>query len=89
MESHTSFPCPRCQIGHCQPIQTTYVQMYGDQLISIPDVAAWRCDICGLQEFNPEALLHISKLLNLGNSAPEAPRTTSRTGEQKDIRPAK
>jgi YgiT-type zinc finger domain-containing protein len=58
-----SFPCPRCQIGHCQPVQATYIQMYGDHLISIPNVEAWRCDICGLQEFTPETLMMVDHLL--------------------------
>lgn len=63
MPAHSNYPCPYCQIGHCQPGQAAYVRIQGSEVISVPDMDVWTCDICGFQEFDREAILNIETLL--------------------------
>ncbi len=51
-----SFTCPRCGVGRCQPTTTTFVDVYADQLLSIPNVAANICDVCYFAEFDQSAI---------------------------------
>jgi YgiT-type zinc finger domain-containing protein len=62
MHAKSPYMCPRCQIGHLQRGQATFVTCLNDQLLSIPDVAAWSCDICQYREFDVEAIHQIEVL---------------------------
>jgi YgiT-type zinc finger domain-containing protein len=72
MSERPSYTCPRCQIGQCHPGELTYVRMYQGLLFSVPAMPAWTCDICGLQEFDQEVLMHIDRLMGQGVLPPRA-----------------
>jgi YgiT-type zinc finger domain-containing protein len=59
MHANSPYICPRCQIGHLQRGQATFVTCVDEQLLSIPDVAAWACDICHYREFDADAVRQI------------------------------
>jgi len=54
--------CPQCGFGRMQPVSMTYIQVYNGTLIQAPNVAAWKCDICGQTFFDPEAVRRIELL---------------------------
>jgi hypothetical protein len=55
--------CPRCVIGHCDPDKTTLVRLYGETVISIQTMPVNICDTCGYQEFEPNAVEIINRLV--------------------------
>jgi YgiT-type zinc finger domain-containing protein len=59
MHANSPYICPRCQIGHLQRGQATFITCVDDQLLSIPDVDAWACDICHYREFDATAIRQI------------------------------
>jgi YgiT-type zinc finger domain-containing protein len=58
-----TYECPRCQIGHCHPGKTTFTRLHHGRLISVPDMTVYTCDVCGFQEFDPEAMTILQRLL--------------------------
>ena len=74
MNDETAYPCPSCQIGYCQPGTGTYLRMVGDLLVSAPDTPLWKCDICGYEEFDREAIMHLEALLGQYESVPDSQR---------------
>lgn len=50
------YACPRCTVGRCAPRTTTFADLYHGQLLSIPNVAAYICDVCHFAEFESETL---------------------------------
>lgn len=50
------YTCPRCGVGRCQPTTTTFVDLFGNSLINIPNVPANICDVCHFAEFDPSAI---------------------------------
>ncbi len=50
------YPCPRCTVGRCWPQLTTFAEVYHGQLLSIPNVSAFVCDVCHFAEFEQETL---------------------------------
>jgi len=63
MTEHASFMCPRCQIGRCQPGQTTYVRLLEGQLLRVPKMLAYTCDVCGYHEYDPESMMRLEALV--------------------------
>lgn len=56
MTEQEGYPCPRCTVGRCSPQQTTFAQLHHGQLLCIPNMLAFVCDVCHLAEFEPAAL---------------------------------
>lgn len=54
--------CPRCGVGHLLATRLTYIHLYDNTLIHAPNTAAWRCDVCGLTVFDPDAVRRIDVL---------------------------
>ncbi|MCY3834299.1 MAG: hypothetical protein OXG85_14900 [Chloroflexi bacterium] len=50
------YACPRCTVGRCAPRTTTFADLYHGQLLCIPNLAAYVCDVCHFAEFEQEAL---------------------------------
>ena len=50
------YACPRCTVGRCTPQTTTFVDVYNDQLLSMPNTLAYICDVCHFVEFEKEFL---------------------------------
>jgi YgiT-type zinc finger domain-containing protein len=42
-----TLPCSECQAGQMRRVFVTYFTWLGDELITVPDFPAWRCDVCG------------------------------------------
>lgn len=76
MADITAFPCPNCQIGICQPTRTTYLTIYNNLLVSVPNTPVWQCDICHYQEFEHETIARLETLLGVSDTAPELQRNT-------------
>jgi YgiT-type zinc finger domain-containing protein len=55
-------------VGRLRPIQTTYAHVYDDTLIQMPNIAAWKCDVCGETLYDPEAIRRIEVLI--GDAGP-------------------
>lgn len=50
------YACPRCTVGRCTPRKTTFAEVYHRQLLSLPRVNAYVCDVCHFAEFEQELL---------------------------------
>ncbi|NWF69337.1 MAG: YgiT-type zinc finger protein [Chloroflexi bacterium] len=70
MSQRMSYTCPRCQIGQCRPVTLTYTRLYQGTLLSVPDMPAWTCDICGLQEYDQQMLGQLERLIGQGSLPP-------------------
>ena len=60
----TYYACPRCHIGQCLPIKTTFVCVYDGMLVSAPDTPAHLCDVCGFQEFDYDSIMALEALFD-------------------------
>ena len=70
-----STTCPACQVGHLKAIKTTYARVYDDTLIQVPNIAAWKCDICGETLYDPETIRRLEVLI--GEAGPPPNRHVS------------
>ncbi len=52
----TGYACPRCTVGRCRPRKTTFAEVYHGQLLSVPNVNAFVCDVCHFAEFEQATL---------------------------------
>ena len=50
------YACPRCTVGRCAPRKTTFAEIHRGQLLAVPNMNAFICDVCNLAEFEQEAL---------------------------------
>ena len=56
-ESKTEgYACPRCTVGRCSQRGMTFSEVHLGQLLAIPDVLAYVCDVCHFVEFAQETL---------------------------------
>ncbi len=78
MPDTSAFPCPNCQIGICQPKRTTYLTIYNNMLVSVPNTAVWQCDICQYQEFEHQTIAHLESLLGISDNVPELQRNPTK-----------
>lgn len=76
MPEPSAFSCPNCQIGICHPKRTTYLTIYDNTLVSVPNTAVWQCDICQYQEFEHQTIARLEALLGISDAAPELQRNT-------------
>lgn len=53
-QMHIQDWCPHCQIGQRTPRPITLVAQVQGQLLQLPDVQLYHCDICGNEEVSDE-----------------------------------
>jgi len=63
MNDESVYECPRCQIGFCKPHAVTFARIHNGHVVSAPHTPRYTCDICGYQEFEPEALERLLRLV--------------------------
>lgn len=56
-------PCPRCSLGRLSMRRTPYTRVHEGLFISVPNVAVYTCDVCGLQEVDEAALIQLDALV--------------------------
>jgi YgiT-type zinc finger domain-containing protein len=72
------YTCPECHAGVMEQAFITYFTWLGSELITVPDFPAWVCDVCGLREYDPQAVSWLNTLLSSGvTSRPKRPRPIS------------
>jgi YgiT-type zinc finger domain-containing protein len=74
------YTCPECHAGVMEQDFITYFTWLGSELITVPDFPAWVCDVCGLREYDPQAVSWLNALLSSGvgpSSHPKRPRPSS------------
>jgi hypothetical protein len=76
MSDTSAFPSPNCQIGICHPKRTTYLTVYNNMLVSVPNTPVWQCDICQYQEFEHQTISRLESLMGVSDSAQELQRST-------------
>jgi YgiT-type zinc finger domain-containing protein len=88
-ETDITIPCNECQAGQMRRVFVTYFTWLGDELITVPDFPAWRCDVCGRREYDMHALNQLSLLLNPNAGTPNhaKPRHKPQKPKDKTIRP--
>lgn len=83
-------PCSECQAGQLHLQLVTYFTWLGDELITVPDFPAWRCDVCGRREYDLQALNQLSLLLNPNAGKPNRRVRRARAkNEQKPTLPGR
>jgi len=89
--TESTIPCNECQAGQMRRVFVTYFTWLGEELITVPDFPAWRCDVCGRREYDMHALSQLSLLLNPNAGTPTRPRLRANPQKVKDksIRPPK
>ncbi len=68
------YSCPRCNFGHLHPIKSTFIRQWGPFLLTMPNFASWRCDVCGYTRYDRTALSNVEMLLGPDEEALEQPR---------------
>lgn len=56
--------CPRCMVGRIQVKHKPFLQLYNNQLFTIPDGLCYECDVCGDCEFDYTNYDIIDKMLD-------------------------
>lgn len=57
--------CEICHIGTRRPQKTTYTVWVDGQLILLPNVVAWVCDMCADAEYESETIEWLELLLGI------------------------
>lgn len=55
--------CLNCRLGTLREARATHAQWLGEELVLVPGVAAWRCDVCGDFAYDDETLTRVELLL--------------------------
>ena len=55
--------CPRCQIGLMRATQLPYTVIENGKLVSVPEMAARVCDVCGNRDFDRESVKRLYLML--------------------------
>lgn len=56
--------CTHCRIGHYHTTQMPYITFLDEQIMVVPNVLAYRCDMCGDVLFNEGFLDRLQYLLD-------------------------
>jgi YgiT-type zinc finger domain-containing protein len=72
-------------MGHLDLRLATYVEQYGETLISVPNTPAWVCDVCHDRQFDPASIQRIELLVGQAGPPPNRYRPNP---ERKIARPA-
>lgn len=67
------YTCPRCGVGRCQPTKTTFIDVFADQILSIPNVSANICDVCHFAEFDQSAIESLWDEIGIDDFSDEFP----------------
>lgn len=68
--SNSDLICPNCQMGRLDLQLTTFIQLYGETLVSVPNTPAWVCDICHSQQIDPESIQRLELLIGQTGAPP-------------------
>jgi YgiT-type zinc finger domain-containing protein len=82
MDSKDVFVCQTCHIGHVNLRLTTYIQQYGETLISVPNTPAWICDVCHEQQFDASSIQRIELLVGQAGPPPNRYRPKDKESSQ-------
>lgn len=63
--------CTRCRIGHYHATTIPYITFLNDQMLVLPNISAFRCDMCGDVHFNQAFLDQLQYLLDQLTQAEE------------------
>lgn len=70
--------CRRCHIGRFQATKLPYLTMLDDHLLVVPNVSAYRCDMCGNVKFNKALMERVHYLLDKLSQGVMPPQTADR-----------
>ena len=70
--------CPRCQIGLMRATQLPYTVIENGKLVSVPDMPARVCDVCGNRDFDREAVKRLYLMLGAARRRRREPGTADR-----------
>lgn len=73
------YACPRCTVGRCLAQKTTFCEIHHGQLLVIPNMKVYICDVCKLAEFERETMEALWREL-YGEQAADEPQAI---GQQK------
>ncbi len=73
--------CDVCHIGLLQPRRVTYASRLGDQLLILPDIHVYICDVCGESLYDPETIARIEMLLGVDIAASAPSRHAGASSE--------
>ena len=59
----SSQPCPNCGIGRCQPMTTPFLLWANEQMVTVPNAPALKCDFCFQVTFDPAFVRNIEYML--------------------------
>jgi hypothetical protein len=67
------------------PTRITYVRLWGQHLVTIPNFMGWHCDSCGYTRYDSAALAQVELLLGVDTSTiSDAPQWQSHQTEGPD-----
>jgi YgiT-type zinc finger domain-containing protein len=70
--------CDACHIGLLQTRRVTYAARLGNDLLVMPNITVYICDVCGESAYDPEIIARIQMLLGVDLvAAPTARRIES------------
>lgn len=88
--------CPRCQIGLMRATQLPYTVIENGKLVSVPEMAARVCDVCGNRDFDRESVKRLYLMLGAArrrrrdtSSADRAQTAPPTPGERAARRPSR
>ena len=55
--------CRNCQVGKRRMVFGTYFTMARTELVTVPNIPAWKCDLCGWWEYDTRALMWLRAVL--------------------------
>jgi YgiT-type zinc finger domain-containing protein len=61
----SSLQCEVCHIGTRRAQRTTYAYWTDGQLVLMPNVAVWVCDVCADVEYDLDAITRLEQLLGI------------------------
>lgn len=71
------YQCDNCHIGTLNPRQTTVTYWVEGQLVIMPNVPVWICDVCGDFEYEMENIARLEMLLGIEHSLSDADNSLS------------
>lgn len=86
MQQNDALTCPHCLVGLMKPGNATFTGVLRGVFISVPDMDAVICDVCGAREFSNDALIGLEALTGSMNASAEPIRQTTRlTPAEQDL----
>ena len=76
--------CEFCRIGTLRAKTITYTRVYNDHLISMPNVTAWVCDVCGDLLYDQTTVLRLELLLGSDDSLLQASASYGQVNQDAD-----